>query len=143
MSVELFPNEREAPMCDFAISHITDFDISRDGKAVLNCRDEDGKPISIKMATMDLERFSVEIGFLLTKARELSEISKQNIVPFLQPAKFRADLLTQGSTVVIAFQLASGLQHHYGLEPTDADALACQILDAAEQAKKAAVPLRH
>jgi hypothetical protein len=86
-------------MPEFSLADLTDFDLSKDGrKTILNFKDESGEKVSLKLTTMNLERVTQELGFLLTKARQRSDVSKQNIIPFLHPARFRADLLTEGST---------------------------------------------
>jgi hypothetical protein len=76
-------------------------------------------------------------GNCSAKARELSDISKQGIVSMFRPARFRADLATEGNTVVVSFAHENGLESHFGLEPTLAEALAHQILDASARGKAA------
>jgi hypothetical protein len=131
-------------MPEFSISNLKDFDITPDGrKTILNFVEATGETLSLKISILDLERVTHEMGLILSKAPELSDISKQNIVPFLRPSKFRADLLAEGSTVLTVYQLASGIEHRYGLEPRGAEELARQMLDAAERGKKAIAPRRH
>lgn len=126
------------------VTELKDFDISQDGRnTVLNFTNKGEDSVSLKISTLDLQRITQEIGILLTKARQLSEVSKQNIVPFLRPSRFRADLLEHGSTVVLAFGFSSGLDHYYGLEPIDADKLADQIRDASERGKIAKPLIRN
>jgi hypothetical protein len=131
-------------MTKHVISDLKDFDISRDGRnIVLNFSDDSDRPVSLKLTTIALEKISHEIGLAITKAREFSDISKQGIVRFLRPAKSHADLMVEGSTVLISFVTGLGLAVHYGLEPNHADALAHQILDASERGKKAKPQSRH
>jgi hypothetical protein len=131
-------------MASFSITALKDFDISQDGrKVVLNFADENDMPVSLKMSTMGLEALLHEITFALTKAHELSDISKQGIVPILRPSKFRADLQPDKTTVVLSFAVKSGLELHYGLEPTHANAFAQQIQDAAQRGMRANPPSRH
>ena len=131
-------------MPEFSLSNLTDFDLSRDGrKTILNFKDESGEKVSLKLTTINLERITQELAFLLTRARQLSDVSKQNIVPFLHPARFRADLLIEGGTVVVSFELPTGLQNHYGLEPDLAIELARQLQDAALRGMTATPPTRN
>jgi hypothetical protein len=131
-------------MPEFSLANLTDFDLSKDGrKTVLNFQDESAAKVSLKLTTINLELVTQELAFLLTKARQLSDVSKQNIVPFLHPARFRADVLTEGGTVVVSFELPTGLQHHYGLEPSFAMELARQLHDAAQRGMTTTSPKRH
>ena len=131
-------------MPEFSVSKISGTSLSHDGRgAILKFVDSDGQEISLKISTLDLASTVHEIGFLLTKSRELSDISKQSIVPFLRPQKVRAELTTDNVTVVTSYQLPSGLEHHYGMTPNLAEALARQILDAAERGKKTTAPSHH
>jgi hypothetical protein len=127
-------------MVEASISKLKDFDLTRDGrKAILNF-DIDGERLALKISTLDLEALTHELGLVVSKARQLSN---HNVVPFLRPAKYRADLVEQGSTVVTVYQLPSGIEHRYGLEPMGAETLARQMLDAAERGKTATLPQRH
>jgi hypothetical protein len=131
-------------MAEFAVSRFHDFDISRNGRATrLNFLDARGKKVSLNMTVIELERITHELGFLLTKARQLSEESKQDIVPFLRPANTRASLLKDGMTVVISFQIPSGLEMYYGLDPTQASTLAVQLQEEAQKGMKSKAPSRH
>jgi hypothetical protein len=122
-----------------SVSSLKDFDISMDGRnAILNF-----DSVSLKITTMELEKVVHELGFLLIKARQLSDISKQGIVPFLRPTKVRGSLLGDGRAVVASFQLASGLELHYGMDLDVADALTAQLQEAAQQGRKATPPRRH
>jgi hypothetical protein len=81
-------------MTAFSIEGMKDFDVFKDGrKMVLNFSDENDKPVSVKVTTMAIEKIMHELTFALTKAYEMSDISKQGIVPFLRPQKSRASLV--------------------------------------------------
>ena len=68
-------------MTKHTVKTIQDFDISQDGrKIILNFADENDQPVSLKMTTIELERASQEMGFAITKARKLSDVSKQGII---------------------------------------------------------------
>ena len=131
-------------MPKFTVSKLRDFQISRDGRtAVLHfvgAADED--PVSLEMTTLELEIATQEMGSLLTKARELSDVSKQGIVPIFCPTHCRASP-TEDSRVALEFRLNNGLEHRYGLEPNHAAELARQILDVAERGRKAIPPSQH
>jgi hypothetical protein len=131
-------------MAEFAVSRLSDFDISRNGRATrLTFLDAKGKKVSLNMTVMELERITHELGFLLTKARQLSEESKQDIVPFMRPANTRASILKDGTTVVMSFKIPSGLELHYGLDPTQASAFAAQLQEEAQKGMKSKPPSRH
>lgn len=121
-------------MTKHTVTSIKDFDISTNGRnVVLNFADDKDRPVSLKISTIELERVNQEIGFAITKARKLSDISKQGIIPFIRAAKWRAELLDSQPVVVISFALQNGLEVHYGLSPIDAPSLARQILDASQR----------
>jgi hypothetical protein len=131
-------------MTKHSITSLKDYDIAKNGRTVvLNFADDRDTPVSLKMSEIEVEKLAHELEFVITKARQLSDLSKQGIVPFLRPDKSRANLTTQGSTVVVSFVLRTGLVLHYGLEPTEAEALGRQILDAAVQGKNASPLARH
>jgi hypothetical protein len=131
-------------MSDFVISKLDNFDISKSGRlARLNFFDSRGKKVSLTMTVLELERITHEMGFLLTKAREISEESKQDIVPFMRPKHARASALKDGTAVVISFQIPSGLEVHYGLNPVPAGALATQLAQEVEKSLKSHPPSRH
>jgi hypothetical protein len=131
-------------MTEFAVSRLSDFDISRNGRATrLNFLDARGKKVSLNMTVMELERITHELGFLLTKARQLSEESKQDIVPFLRPVNTRASILKDGTTVVMSFKIPSGLELHYGLDSTQPSAFAAQLQEEAQKGMKSKPPSRH
>ena len=118
--------------------------LSPDGRqAILKFLDIERAEIWLEMPTLDLSTMVQEIGSLLTRSRELSDISKANVVQFLRPQRMKADLVTDGSTVVATFELDSGLQQHFGMEPNLAEALAQQLLDAVQRGKKATPERRH
>jgi hypothetical protein len=128
-------------MTELSLAKLTDYDISPDGRRVgLNFADEEGNPVSLKISAMELENVAHELGFVITKARQLSSISKQGIVPFLRPTKFRANLLKDGQAVVVSFQTATGLELHYGLDATSAAELASQLQEAAQKGMTATAP---
>jgi hypothetical protein len=122
------------------VSKFTDFDIASNGRSVVLNFEIDSGPISLEFNEILLEKVHYELGLAITKARQLSEISKQHLVSFLRPPQFRADLIENGQTVIISFRQANGLEMNYGLEPTHADALARQILSASERGKLAKRP---
>jgi hypothetical protein len=131
-------------MAEFAVSRFNDFDISRNGRTTrLNFLDARGKKVSLNMTVLELERITHEFGFLLTKARQLSEESKQDIVPFFRPANARASTLKDGTTVIISFQTSSGLEMYYGLDPAQANVLAAQLQEQAQKAIKSQPSSRH
>src|SRR6202035_2639056 len=113
------------------------YDVSPDGrKAVLHFIDGDGKPVAIKVETLELEKIAHNLGFVLTKARQMSDISKQGVVPFLRPTLVQADLLSHGSVVILSFAMRAGVEMHYDLEPIHANAFADQIKEAARRGVK-------
>jgi hypothetical protein len=131
-------------MSRFEISSLKDFDIAPDGrKAVLNFADDQDLPVSLKFTQLQLEQLAHELGFVLTKARQLSEASKQGMAPFLRPARCRGGASPGEPTVIVSFQLPSGLEMHYGLEPIVAEGLAKQLHDGAQEAKTAKPPTRN
>jgi len=127
------------------VASLKDCDIARDGRNVIlnfNCSDQ-SDPLSLKLGTMELEKIAHELAFVIIRARAMSEVAKQGVVPFMRPRLSRADLTTDGLTVVVSFALPSGMVTHYGLESTDADSLARQIQDASEKSKKTSRPSQH
>jgi hypothetical protein len=133
-------------MPEFSILGITDnTSVSGDGHhIVLNLIGADDSEVSLKVDALVLQTIMQSCGFILTKARQLAS-ANPNFVPALRPARFRADLMAQGQSVVVVFGLSSGLEHYYGLLPDEADALARQMQDAAERGRKVAAtkPARH
>jgi hypothetical protein len=123
------------------IADIKDYDISEDGrKIILHLADISDMPVSLDFGSLLLEKLHYEIGLAITKARQLSEFERQNIVSIFRPSHSRADLEKDGKTVVISFRAGNGLEVHYGLEPNHASLLARQIQDAAEQGMSAKPP---
>jgi hypothetical protein len=134
----------EQQMPEFVVLKLNDFDISKNGRTTrLNFLDVRRKKVSLSMTVLELERITHELGFLLTQARQLSEESKQDIVPFMRPIAARASALKDGTAVVISFQIPSGLEMHYGLDPTRASALATQLEHEAQRSMKSDPPSRH
>jgi hypothetical protein len=124
-------------MSEISIAQFKDYDVSSDGRnAVLHFIDRDGRPLAIKVETLELEKIAHNLGFVLTKARQMSDISKQGVVPFLRPTRVQADLLSQGSVVILSFAMRAGVEMHYGLEPIHANAFADQIKEAARRGLK-------
>jgi hypothetical protein len=130
-------------MPSFPVSKLTNVELSRDGRNMVLHFATDSEKISLTIDTMAVETAMTELGYIITKARELSEISKQGIVQIFRPARFRAELATEGSTVVVSFAHENGLESHFGLQPKLATELARQILDAAERGTTASDPIRH
>lgn len=123
------------------VNRLEECAISRDGRSVtVNLMGKENKTIALDFSTIDLERTVHELVVLLTKARELSEVSKQGIVSFVRPTNARAASLSDGQTVLVSFQLPSGLEMHYGMQPTHAQTLADQIQD---EARKGMTAKRH
>ena len=119
----------------FIGAKVSGFSLSQDGRnATLRFKDDAGNALSLEISTLDLQTFSQELGALLTKASELSDITKSDIVPFFRPAKFRANL-ADGPTVVVSFMLDTGLESHFGLSPDGAEMLAKQMLKQAADGK--------
>jgi hypothetical protein len=130
-------------MSEISIAKFKDYDVSPDGrKAVLHFIDGDGRPVAIKVETQELEKIAHNLGFVLTKARQISDISKQGVVPFLRPTRVQADLLGQGSVVILSFAMGAGVEMHYGLDPAHAHAFARQIEEAARRGLESK-PLRQ
>jgi hypothetical protein len=124
-------------MSEISIAQFKDYDVSPDGrKAVLHFIDGDGRPVAIKVETQELEKIAHNLGFVLTKARQISDISKQGVVPFLRPTRVQADLLGQGSVVILSFAMRAGVEMHYGLDPVHANEFARQIKEAARKSLK-------
>ncbi|MFZ1091304.1 MAG: hypothetical protein WAN75_19095, partial [Xanthobacteraceae bacterium] len=92
--------------------------------------------------TLELEKIAHYLGFVLTKARQMSDISKQGVVPFLRPTRVQADLLGQASVVILSFAMRAGVEMHYGLDPAHAHAFARQIEEAARSGSESK-PLRQ
>lgn len=132
-------------MTKHKITSLKGYDIAPDGRTVaLNFADANDRPVSLEMSTMELERTSYETGFAITKARQLSDISKSGIIPYVRPKEWRASLLNEHSPVVlISFRLQNGLEVHYGIPATAADSLVHQLQDASEQGKKAKGETSH
>jgi hypothetical protein len=128
-------------MPDFAVSGLKGFDISEDGRRIdMNLMGEGDAIISLKVDTLTLQTIAQQIGFALTKARQHAS-ANPNFVPALRPAKFRSDVMAEGRMVVVVFALTDalgGLEHYYGLLPEETDALAQQMQQAAEKARKVA-----
>ena len=130
-------------MSEISIAQFKDYDVSPDGRnAVLHFIDGDGRPVAIKVETQELEKIAHNLGFVLTKARQMSDISKQGVVPFLRPTRVQADLLGQGSVVILSFAMRAGVEMHYGLEPVHANEFARQITEAARRGLESK-PLRQ
>jgi hypothetical protein len=88
-------------MSEISIAQFKDFDVAADGrKVVLHFTDPDGRPIAIQVESLELEKIAHNLGFVLTKARQISDISKQGVVPFLRPTRVQADLLGQGNPLI-------------------------------------------
>ncbi len=122
-------------MPDFSIAKLMGYNLSQDGRdAVLRFGDSDGDELALQINTLDLQVLVQEIGALLSKAAELSDIYKSDVVPFFRPEKFRANLAT-GPTVVMSFLLNTGLESHFGLSPESAERLANQMLEKAQEGK--------
>jgi hypothetical protein len=141
MAVERLPQlsvgRHQTKMSEITIAQFKDYDVSPDGrKAVLHFIDGDGRPVAIKVETQELEKIAHNLGFVLTKARQISDISKQGVVPFLRPTRVQADLLGQGSVVILSFAMRAGVEMHYGLEPAHANEFARQITEAARRGLK-------
>ncbi len=127
-------------MTAFSITSLKGYDVSKDGRiALLHFVTDDDEPISLRLETMELEAMIHEVEFLLMKARELSDLSKQGVVSTLRPETFRAALSEDGTHVILTFRLRSGLELHYGLEPTLAEELVDEIHNEAERGEKAKV----
>jgi hypothetical protein len=130
-------------MSEISIAQFKDFDVAADGrKVVLHFTDPDGRPIAIKVETLELEKIAHNLGFVLTKARQISDISKQGVVPFLRPTRVQADLLGGASVVILSFAMRAGVEMHYGLDPAHAHAFARQIEEAARRGLESK-PLRQ
>jgi hypothetical protein len=129
--------ENAQKMSEISIAQFKDYDVSPDGrKAVLHFIDGDGRPVAIEVETLELEKIAHNLGFVLTKARQASDIYKQGVVPFLRPTRVQADLLGRGSVVILSFAMRGGVEMHYGLEPIHANAFARQIKEAARRGLK-------
>jgi hypothetical protein len=129
---------------EFSVARMTGTSLSRDGRqATLKFLDQQETEIWLNIAALSLTTMVQEMGALFTRSRELSDISRANVVQFLRPQRIRADLVTKGSTVVASFELDNGLQQHFGMEPSLAEALAQQLLDAAQRGRKANLEQRH
>jgi hypothetical protein len=130
-------------MSEISIAKFEDYDVSPDGrKAVLHFIDGDGRPVAIKVETLELEKIAHNLGFVLTNARQISDISKQGVVPFLRPTRVQADLLGGASVVILSFAMRAGVEMHYGLDPAHAHAFAHQIEEAARR-RLESKPLRQ
>jgi hypothetical protein len=130
-------------MPEFSVDDLPDFGISEDGRtAVLNFTGPDQISVSLKIDTLILQRMSHQIGSVLTQSRRLSNRSR-DVVPIVRPTRFRADLTTDNTLVGIQFVMNSGIEHTYGLEANDAEALARQISDAAQRGRRTSAPSRH
>jgi hypothetical protein len=121
-------------MTDILISKYTEGAISQDGRnIVLTFQVQDGSKASLHLTALELEKLMHDLSFLITKARELSELSKQGIVSILRPSKASANLLSDNRTVVLSFQIRAGLELHYGFESTVAIELNDQIKEVVQQ----------
>src|ERR1043166_6447198 len=104
----------ECTMVDFSVAKLMGYSLSQDGRdATLRFGDGGGDRLALQINTLDLQLLAQEIGALLTKAAELSDIYKSDVVPFFRPQKFRANL-ANGPTVVMSFMLDTGLETHFG-----------------------------
>jgi hypothetical protein len=126
-------------MSELPITGVKDFDISGDGqRVVLNLLGQGAEIISLRVDAITLQTIAQQIGFALTKARQLAS-ANPNFVPALRPAKFRADVIADGKMVVVVFALTDkmgGLEHYYGLLPDESDALAQQMRDSGVRARQ-------
>lgn len=119
-------------MQNHVIKALVDYDISTDGgKIILNFANADGERLALEFDPFVLEKIFFEIGLATTKARQLSGLAEQGIVPFFSPDQSRADVVQRGQTVLVSFQAHDGLELHFGLKPDHALALAAQMRDAA------------
>jgi hypothetical protein len=126
---------------ELVVSELTGYGISADGgDAVLYLRTADDRTASLRIGTPELERVVQELGQVVTKVRELSELSKQNLIALVQPSKARANLASDGLTIVISLQIRNSLEIHYGFERNHALALAAQMTAAAERGMKSTSP---
>jgi hypothetical protein len=127
-----------------AITSLKDFDLAKDGSnTVLNFTDDQGGLVSLKFDFVGLERLSHELMLVLSKARQFA-LQSSGIVPILRPARCQAEIQNADPTsVVVSFQLHSGLELHYGIQSTVAEALAKQLLEKAEQGRRAKPPTRN
>jgi len=131
-------------MSTFSVSTLTDYSVSPDGcQAALNFMGKNSEPLSLEISTIELEKIVIELEFLLTKSRELSSLSKQGILSFLRPTTVRVSLLNDDATVVVSLRVRTGLEIHYGFEPTLADVLGNQIQEQAQKGMQANQFLRH
>lgn len=129
-------------MAEFDVSRLKGTAVSGDGRdAILKFEGKDGDEVSIKIDAMSLAAAMQDIGSLLIRSRELSEISKQNIVPIFRPIECRADLVEE--RIVLSFRLDSGLENHYGIALSIAETLMHQMLEAILRHKKAKPESRH
>jgi hypothetical protein len=117
------------------LTELKNCDISQDGRTIaLNFADENDRPVSLSIPTLSLEKTHHDIGQVITKARQLSDISKQGIIPFQVASGWRATVMvTDRLFVLISFRFDNGLEMHYGIPATAAGALAESILEAARQ----------
>jgi hypothetical protein len=131
-------------MTEIVISELTDYGIDQDGRgATLNFLQNDGAPISLWFNSVELEKLLHELGFVITKMRELSELPKQGIISMLRPTKATASLLNDDRTVVVTLELRTGLVLHYGFEPNLASALAARIEAEAQRGMRTPSPRGH
>ncbi|MGO9133782.1 MAG: hypothetical protein ACLP8A_06995 [Methylovirgula sp.] len=131
-------------MTEHSIKTLSDYAITSDGRdIVLNFEDAAGSELTLKFSALLMERIFFEMGLAVTKARELSGLSDQGIVPLFRPTECRADLVAHGQTVALSFQTENGLSFHCGLEPESAAALAEQMFKAAERGKLAKPETRN
>jgi hypothetical protein len=76
-----------------------------------------GPQIEIELSAMELQHVLQDGANALASSNLQSEFSKQGIVQFQRPQKFRGELTKDGATVVVSFQSQNGLEAHYGLAP--------------------------
>jgi hypothetical protein len=116
------------------VTRLKEAAISLDGRSVtVNLLAKENEITSLDFSTIDLERIVHELMVLLTNARQMSEVSRQGIVSFVRPTNARAALLSDDQTLIVSFQLPSGLEMHYGMQPTQAQKLADQIQNEAQK----------
>ena len=118
---------------EIKVSEIVDYGISADGRdTVVNFQTTEGYIASLHFSSLDMEKIVHELALVVSRAKELSEPSKQNIPAILKPSKALANLAAGEMVIVLSLQIPNNLEIHYGFEVKQALTLATQIISAAD-----------